>query len=730
MVQNIGKIMPNQYSLPMKTIRLLAVCALTVSSLAASAQIQPDAKPIMKVNPFMTAYNTPYDIPPFDKIEYSDYLPALKAAIAKHNAEIEAIVENTETPTFENTILALDRGGRDLYNVVMVFSNLTESNSSPEFIELANEFEPLAALHSDEVSMNDRLFQRIKTLYDNRENLNLATDQKRLLEKYYKDFTRSGALLSDADKEKLKALNAELTDLYLQFNRNLLAATNEFEIVVRDASELSGLPESNIQVAAEEAIARGYGDGAWVFTLHAPSRLPVLESADSRSLREKMYKGYTTLASSGKYDNRPVINKILQARAKKASLLGFDNYGSYMTDNVMAGSIENAENLLYQIWTPAVNRVKEEVAEMQAIADAEGNGITIQPWDYYYYNEKVRAQKYDMDAAALREYFPLDSVRKGIFTMAERLYNVKFTEMPDAPKYFDEVTVYDVTDANTGEHIAVFMTDYFPRASKRQGAWMSEFKGSWTNDDGTSSRPIIFNVGNFSKPTSTTPSLLTIDEVETMFHEFGHGLHGMLSRARYEGQSGTNVDRDFVELPSQIHEHWAFEPELLQVYAHHYKTGEVIPVDLIEKLEASGTHNQGFRTAELVGAALLDLEYGKLNPLADIDIDAFEAQVTEKLGMPEQLTYRYRSPYFKHIFGSDGYASGYYTYLWAEVLDCDGFELFKEKGIFDPETAASFKKNILEAGASEDPMVLFVRFRGSEPSVNALLKKRGLTPVK
>lgn len=712
----------------MKIKHLLAAGVFAAALGTVCAQLQPD-RPIMKVNPFLTAYNTPYDIPPFDKIEYSDYMPALKAAISRHNAEIDAIVNNPDKPTFENTVLALDRAGKDLYNVVIVFSNLTESNSSPEFIELATEFEPMVALHSDEVSMNDGLFRRIKDLYDRRDDLGLATDQRRLLEHYYKNFTRSGALLNDTDKEALKAINAELTDLYLQFNRNLLAATNEFEIVVTDPAELSGLPQSNIQVAADEAAARGYGDNTRVFTLHAPSRLPVLESADSRSLREKMYKGYTSLASSGKYDNKPVINKILQARAKKARLLGFENYGSYMTDNVMAGSIENAENLLYRIWKPAVNRVREEVAEMQAIADAEGNGVTIQPWDYYYYNEKVRAKKYDLDASALREYFPLDSVRKGIFTMAERLYNIKFTEMPDAPKYFDEVTVYDVTDATTGEHVAVFMTDYFPRASKRQGAWMSEFKGSWTNDDGTSSRPIIFNIGNFSKPTAATPSLLTIDEVETMFHEFGHGLHGMLSRARYEGQSGTNVDRDFVELPSQIHEHWAFQPELLAVYARHYKTGEPIPTELVRKVEASGTHNQGFRTAELAGAALLDLEYGKLNPEGDIDIEAFEAQVSEKLGMPAQLTYRYRSPYFKHIFGSDGYASGYYTYLWAEVLDCDAFELFEQNGIFDPATAASFKTNILEAGASEDPMVLFKRFRGADPKVDGLLKKRGLTPV-
>jgi peptidyl-dipeptidase Dcp len=365
---------------------------------------------------------------------------------------------------------------------------------------------------------------------------------------------------------------------------------------------------------------------------------------------------------------------------------------------------------------------------MQAIVDKEGGSFKIQPWDYYYYAEKVRQSKYDLDESKVREYFPLDSVRNGIFSMAEKLYGIKFTEMPDAPKYYDEVTVYNVTDAKTGEHIAVFMTDYFPRATKRQGAWMSEFKGSWQKEDGTSSRPIIYNVGNFSRPTADTPALLTLDEVETMFHEFGHGLHGMLSKARYKSQAGTNVDRDFVELPSQIHEHWALEPELLRTYAHHYKTGEVIPDELIEKLQASSTHNQGFATAELAGAALLDLQFGKLNPDSDIDIEAFQKKVADELGMPAELTFRYRAPYFKHIFGSSEYASGYYTYLWAEVLDTDGFELFKEKGIFDPETAKMFKENVLQKGGSEDPMTLYINFRGQAPTVDALLRNRGLEP--
>ncbi len=681
-------------------------------------------------NPFLSPYTTPYQIPPFEQITYDDYLPALEAGITQAKANIEAIVNNPATPTFDNTILALDRSSDILDKVVYVFSALDESNNSPEMVAIAEKFYPRYSQYSDEVSMNPGLFKRVKYLYDNRDKLGLADDQKLAVEKSYKDFTRNGALLSTEKQEELKKLNTELTDLYLQFNKNLLAATNAFSIVVDDAKRLSGLPQSSIDVAAEEAAGRGL-KGKWVFTLHAPSRLPLLQYADDRDLRQQMYRGYTSLASSGQYDNKPIINKILQARAKKAHLLGFPDFGSYMTDNVMAKTVNAAEDLLMQIWRPAVKRVQQEVAEMQQIVNDEGGNFKIAPWDYYYYAEKVRKKKYDLDENQVRRYFALDSVRKGIFTMAERLYNIRFTEMPDAPKYYPEVKVYDVTDAGTGEHIAVFMTDYFPRASKRQGAWMSEFKGSWINDDGTADRPIIFNVGNFSKPTADAPSLLTLDEVETMFHEFGHGLHGMLSRARYKCQSGTNVDRDFVELPSQIHEHWAMDPELLRIYAHDYQTGEVIPDALIEKLEKASTHNQGFATAELAGAALLDLQYGKLNPTSDIDIAAFEQKVAKDLGMPDELTFRYRSTYFKHIFGSDGYASGYYTYLWAEVLDTDGFELFKEKGVFDPATAKSFRENILEKGGSVDPMQLFINFRGHKPGVDALLRNRGLeTPEK
>ena len=706
----------------MKT-RFFAMAAMSCLGMAAVVSSCSNEK---HENPFLTEYSTPYEIPPFDQITPADYMPALRAGIVQHNAEIDSIINNPDTPTFENTILAMEEAGNLINKVAIVFYALTESDSSDELVVVAEEFEPTLSQHSDSISMNPALFERVKYLYDNLDSLNLDTPRRRAVEQSYKSFTRNGALLNDADKARLMDINTQLTGLYQQFNKNLLNATNEFEIIIDDESRLAGLPQSNIDVAAEEAKKAGH-EGKWLFTLHAPSRLPVLQYADDRELRREMYEGYTSLASEGKYDNGPVINKILHLRAQKAKLLGYENFGEYMTANVMAGSVKNAEDLLMQIWKPAVAKVNEEVAEMQAVVDAENGGFKIEPYDYYYYAEKVRKQKYDLDENEVRQYFAVDSVRKGIFTMANRLYGINFTEMPDAPKYNPEVKVYDVTD-NEGNHVAVFMTDYFPRASKRQGAWMIEFKGAYVDEDGTDVRPIIYNVGNFSRPVGDTPALLTLDEVETMFHEFGHGLHGMLTRVALRSQAGTNVDRDFVELPSQIHEHWAMEPELLKVYAHNYKTGEVIPDALIEKLNAASTHNMGFTTTELAGAALLDLQYGKLNPAEgdSIDVKAFENEVSAKLGKPAQVQYRYRSPYFKHVFGSDGYASGYYTYLWAEVLDTDGFELFRQNGIFDPATAKSFKENVLEAGGSEDPMVLYRRFRGQDPTPAALLRNRGL----
>ncbi len=683
-----------------------------------------DTLPAMtRNNPLLSEYQTPFDIPPFEKISVKDYMPALEEAIKVQRKEIEAITGSGDAPTFENTIVALDNSGQLLTNVALIFSGLDEALSTPELVEVAERFYPALQQWQDEVAMNPSLFKRIKAVYDGRDTLGLNVAQMRLVEDSYRDAVRQGALLTPAQQDSLKAINGRLTDLFLAFNKNLLSATNEFAIEVSDRARLAGLPAGVVEAAAEAGRERNLPDGTYVFTLHGPSRLPVLQYAADRSLRKEMYEGYTNLASSGEYDNSRVINEIVKARTAKARLLGFPTFAAYATDNVMAKTPEAAEALLMQVWEAARKKVNEEVAEMQALTPDK-----IEPWDYAYYAEKLRQQKYQLDEDELRQYFAVDNVVNGVFTMARTLYGVDFKEIQDAPKYHPEVKVYEVVDAKSGEHVAVFMTDYFPRASKRQGAWMSEFKGAYATESGEQVRPIVYNVGNFTRPTATTPALLSIDDVETLFHEFGHGLHGMLTRARYRSQAGTNVDRDFVELPSQIHEHWAVAPEMLKLYARHWQTGEVIPDELIAKLRASLTHNQGFTTGELSSAALLDLAWGRLNLEEgdSVDVKAFERSVAEKLGMPKELQFRYRSPYFKHVFGSDGYASGYYTYLWAEVLDSDGFELFEERGIFDEATAESFKKNVLEAGGSEDPMKLYVKFRGREPHVDALLRNRGL----
>lgn len=677
----------------------------------------------MEENPFLADYTTQYEIPPFEQIKYEHYLPAVKAGIEAQNAEIDSIIANPATPDFENTILALDNSGQLLNKVAYVFFALSESDNTPEMQELNPEISSLYTAHSDNMGMNEALFNRIKSVYDRRDSLGLNVAQTRLLEKYYKSFVRSGALLDAEKKEILKGINQELSNAFIAFNENVLKDTNAWELVVEKQEDLAGLPESAIAMAADEAKARGK-EGKWTFTLHAPSRLAVLTYADNRDLREKMWKGYTSLASTGKYNNDSIINEIIKLRTKKANMLGFNCFADYAIDNVMAKTTKNAEELLYKIWAPAVDKVKEEVADMQAYVKAEGKDFKVAPWDYYYYAEKVKAQKFNISEDQVRPYFKLENVVEGIFHVANKLYGVTFTELKDAPKYNPEVTVYEVKDA-AGEHLAVFMTDYFPRATKRQGAWMSEFKGA-CNYDSINERPVIYNVGNFTRPSGNMPALLTIDEVETTFHEFGHGLHGMLTRAAYRGQAGTNVDRDLVELPSQIMEHWAFEPEVLAVYAKHYQTGEVIPAELVEKLIASSKFNQGFATTELAGAALLDIEWHKLNDGKDVNVAEFETTVAQKLGLPEELTFRYRSTYFKHIFGSDGYAAGYYTYLWAEVLDADGFELFTEKGIFDKATADAFRTNILEMGGSDDPMKLYIQFRGQEPNPDALLRNRGL----
>lgn len=702
----------------MKSIICGFCCMAAVGAVALSGCGHADRE-----NPFMKPFDTPYGIPPFEEIQISDYEPAFDAGIKEAQASIDSIVSNPEAPTFENTILPLDCLSPTLERVSSVLFALTEADSSPELTEVSEKLLPRYSAFSDEMMMNDKLFKRIETLYNNIDTAAQPLDERRAITDAYNQFVLRGALLFDDKKAQLKTVNNRLTELYLKFNKNLLKANNTFEIVVDKKEDLAGLPKSTIDNAAAEAKSRGK-EGKWVFTLHAPSRLAVLQHADNRELREKMWKGYTTNATAADYDNRPVIKEIVANRAEKARLLGFPTFAALMTADKMAKTPEAAEELLMKIFEPAKAKVAQEVATMQKLSNDMGNTFTIEPWDYYYFAEKVRQRDFSLNESEIRPYFAVDSVRKGIFAMANRLYGLTFEEMPDAPKYHPDVKVYDVKDSE-GKHLAVFMTDYFTRPSKRQGAWMEELKTSWVNPDGSVERPIIYNVGNFAPPTADAPALLTIDDVQTMFHEFGHALHGMLSQVRLKSQSGTKVDRDFVEFPSQFHEHWAFNPEMLQVYARHYKTGEVIPDSLVTKISAAGKHNMGFMTTELAGAALLDLNWCKVTSADSIDVDAFEASVSKKLGMPRELTYRYRSPYFKHIFGDEGYASGYYTYLWAEVFDADAYDLFARQGAFNPELAGRIK-TILSSGNSEDPMKLYENFSGRKPSADALLRQRGL----
>ena len=604
-------------------VSLLALACLAIPAVGKNPK---KVKTESSGNPFMTEYTTKYKIPPFEKIKYEHYMPALEEGIKQHNKEIDDIANATQPANFDNTVLALDNSGRLFNKVVAVFGALNESDATPEMQVIAEKFIPLMTAHGDEIYMNDALFARIKDVHNNVQKLGLDPVQKRLVEKYYKRFVRKGALLNKEQKEELKKINQRESELELAFGKNVMREMSENVIYVTDKAQLSGLSQEVIDGAAELAKKRGHQ--GWAFTASAATRLAVLNDADNRDLREKMYKLYTTTASHGdEWDNSKNINEILKLRQRKARLLGFETYADYACDPVMAKTVENAEDLLMQIWRPAIKKVDEEVADMQQYANAHGANFQLEPWDYYYYAGKVKAERYSFSEDEIRPYFELNSVVKnGIFYVANKLYGITFTEMKDAPKYNPEVTVYDVKDAN-GKHLAVFMTDYFPRATKAQGAWMNEMQSAY-NYNGVVERPIVYNVGSFNPPTKDTPSLLSIDQVETVFHEFGHALHGMMTQVAYRGLAGTNVDRDLVEMPSQINEHWMLVPEVLKNYAKHYKTGEVLPQRYVDKLIESSKFNQGFMTTELVGAALLDIEWHKINWCDNIDVKAFERSVS------------------------------------------------------------------------------------------------------
>ncbi len=671
---------------------------------------------------FFTEFDTPYGTPPFDRIGFADYRPAFLAGMEEQTSEIEAIVNNTEAPTFENTIVALDNSGRLLSRVSRVFYGLKSSETNDSIQALAEELSPLLSEHSDNIYLNEKLFNRIKTVHDDTTGLNLTTEQYRLLDDYYKNFVRSGIMLGETEKERLREINKELSALTLKFGNNLLKETNDYKLLIDNEADLAGLPEGVIAAAADAARAAGE-EGKWAFGLQKPSWLPFLQYSQKRELREKLYKAmYMRGDNDNDNDNKKVINNIVNLRIEKAQMLGYDTYADYILDENMAKTPANVYKLLNEVWEYALPQAKKEAAELQKLIDAEGGNFQLASWDWWYYAEKLRQQKYALNEEELKPYFKMENVREGVFTVANKLYGLNFKKLDNIAVYNPEVEVYEVTDAD-GSHLSVFYTDYFPRPGKNAGAWMSSFRGQQVLN-GENIRPLVYNVGNFTRPTETTPSLLTLDEVETVFHEFGHALHGMLSNVTYAGLSGTSVPRDFVELPSQIMEHWAFHPEVLKLYATHYQTGEVIPDELIAKIDAASKFNMGFTTTEFVAAALLDMDYHTQREIKDIDVREFEKQSMAKIGLIDEIIPRYRSTYFSHIF-SGGYSAGYYAYLWAEVLDADAFQAFVEKGIFDKETAKLFRDNVLSKGNSEDPMVLYKKFRGAEPNPVYLLKNRG-----
>lgn len=669
-------------------------------------------------NPFFTEFQTEYGVPPFDKIKLEHYNPAFMKGIEEQNQNIKAITENLETPTFENTIVALDNSAPILDRVSAIFFNMTDAETTDSLTQLSIELAPVLSEHGDNISLNQALFKRVNTLYQQKDSLNLTSEQSRLLERTYKDFVRSGANLNAENQTRLREINKELSTLGITFSNNILNENNAFQLFVEKQEELAGLPEWFCQSAAEEAKAAGQ-PGKWLFTLHNASRLPFLQYSENRPLREKMYKAYTNRCNNNdKNDNKETIRKIVSLRLEKANLLGFDSYANFVLDKTMAKNSAKVMELLNNLWSYALPKAKSEAADLQKLMDKEGKGEKLEAWDWWYYTEKLRKEKYNLTEEETKPYFKLENVREGAFAVANKLYGITLTKMQGVPTYHPDVEVFEVKDAD-GSQLGIFYVDYFPRPGKSGGAWMSNYREQQGNI-----RPLVCNVGSFTKPVGDTPSLLTMDEVETLFHEFGHGLHGLLTKCEYKGTSGTNVVRDFVELPSQIYEHWATEPEVLKMYAKHYQTGEVIPEEIINKILAQNTFNQGFMTTELLAAAILDMNLHMQTDVNNFDVLSYEKTAMDKLGLIPEIAPRYRTTYFNHIIG--GYAAGYYSYLWANVLDNDAFEAFKEHGIFDKKTADLFRYNVLEKGNSEDPMVLYRNFRGAEPGLEPLLKNRGM----
>lgn len=679
-------------------------------------------------NPLIANWNTPFETPPFELIKNNHFEPAILEGIDEQEKEIDAIINNSEPANFENTIAALDNSGKLLAKVSSVFFNLTSSDTNDELQKLAQDIAPKMSEHSDNINLNEKLFARVKKVYEDysvegKEKLNLTTEQKMLLNNTYKNFVRSGANLTKENQEKLRKLNSELSLLSLKYGDNLLAETNAYEMIIEKQEDLAGLPQEIIDAAAVDAKAKNK-EGKWLFTLSNSSVMPFLQYSSKRELRQTLFNAYQKRGNNDNdKDNKETVRKIANLRMEKAQLLGYKNHAAYVLEESMAKTPQTVNGLLEKLWIPALAKAKVEASDIAEMMRKEGINEDVTPADWRFYAEKIRKERYNLDEQEMKPYFSIDNVRDGIFKVTENLYGLKFKQVTNVPKYHEDVTVWEVTEKD-GKHVGILYMDMYPRESKRGGAWMTSFRDQQMVA-GNRKAPLISIVCNFTKPTANTPALLTFDEVTTFFHEFGHALHGLLSNVNYNSLAGTNVPRDFVELPSQIMENWAAEPEVLKMFAKHYKTGEMIPDALIEKMKKAGTFDQGFATTEYLGATMLDMQYHTIEKPITGDINTFEINGMKQIGLIDAIVPRYGSTYFGHIF-SGGYSAGYYSYIWSAVLDTDAFDAFKTTSLFNPEKAKLFRENVLEKGGTEDPAELYRKFRGADPRIEPLLKKRGL----
>jgi peptidyl-dipeptidase Dcp len=674
-------------------------------------------------NPLLSSFDTPFEVPPFDLIQNRHFKPAFEEALRQHEEEIRQIVQNTEAPTIANTILALENAGSLLSRVNTIFGNLNSAHTNDSLKALAVEMAPILSAHSDNINLNDTLFQRVKTLWTEGGQLAMTDLERRILDNTYKRFVRSGANLSEEDKEKLRKINSELSVLTVQFGQNLLAETNDFQLIIDKKEDLAGLPQGLVDAAAAEAKAANL-EGKWLFTLQNASVMPFLQYADNRELRKQIWEAYKNRGErENDHDNQEVLVKMANLRLEKANLLGYPTHAHYVLEESMAENPENVHKLLSSLWAPALRKAKVEAADIKAEILASGQNFDPQPYDWRYYTEKIRQKRYAIDESEVKPYFSLTSVTQGAFELANKLFGLTFKRLDNVPIYHPEVEVYEVFDKDS-THLGLLYADFFPRATKRGGAWMTSYRPQHYAD-GKRVAPVISIVCNFTKPVGDQPALLTFDEATTLFHEFGHALHGLMSDVLYKSISGTSVPRDFVELPSQVMENWAGDPEFLKMYAKHYQTGETIPDELVEKLMNVGTFDQGFATVEYLAASLLDMDYHTITAPITEKAGDFEIKSMQKYGLIDEIIPRYRSTYFNHIFAS-GYSAGYYSYIWAGVLDSDAFAAFKETTLFDQTTADKFRKYILSTGGSQKPAELYRLFRGADPNPVHLMKKRGL----